>query len=82
MSAPYAFECYYNYVTVCVKTDHLAQVSDFKILVPRCSAYSLYATEKSESRQHIRSRVTRVQVRAPEKCFYNRNKANFVKGEF
>ena len=28
----------YKYVTVAEKTDHLAQVSDFEILVPRCSA--------------------------------------------
>ena len=39
-----------TYVTVSEKTDHLAQVLDFEILVPHVACYSLYAMVKSESR--------------------------------
>ena len=37
-----------KYVTVSEKTDHLAQVSDFEMLVPRCS--TLFTLRNGEVR--------------------------------
>ena len=37
------------YVTMSKKTDHLAQVSDFEILIPHCSALFTHRNGESES---------------------------------
>ena len=55
------------YVTVPEKTDHTAQTSNVEILILRCSA--LFTLRNSAVRIVHRSRVMRVQVRAPDKLF-------------
>ena len=62
------------YVTVSEKTDHLAPVSDFELMV--VAHYSLYATVKSELQYHIAFSSYVHLSTGTREIIFSRNEAN------